>query len=255
MPINRPESRLSKNPYVTSAMYYPQDLGSESSEGYMLIDIRNGVVNKDKSLGVVGLPLPIELQAKYSTQYQEVDLGIEKEMSFLGTVLGGGRGDLSAELAHLATKVTDTFTAANAQASAERKLGMIVNNHMAKLFKGVDFRSFSFNFHLSARSKKESDYIQNIIHKLKFHASADFDSQSIKRHILYPDNFIISLHSPSSNYLFKIGTCALSDLQVDYHGSGQASYFKNTGAPVDVRLSLTFVELELITKKKIEEGY
>lgn len=259
MPISRPESKLAQNPYSTKKYYYPQDLGEVGSEPYMLFDIRDGVINKQNSLGIIGMYLPRELQVKYSTQYQEIDMGVVKDVARGAAVIGdawnlNGKEVLRDILGGVGNAL-DTTTALNATALNERMNGRIVNNHMAKLFKGVDFRVFQFNFHLAARNKKESDMIKNIEKAFKYHAMPEFSSDSLKRFMLYPDNFIISVHSPATNYLFRIGACALVDFQVDYAGSGQQAFFRSTGAPVDVRFSMTFAELDLITKQKILEGY
>jgi hypothetical protein len=71
----------------------------------------------------------------------------------------------------------------------------------------------------------------------------------------YPNTFDIFLLTPSSEYLFNIQRSVLVDMSVDYNGSGVASFFKGTGAPVDVRLTLQFKETELLTKSRIISGY
>jgi hypothetical protein len=68
----------------------------------------------------------------------------------------------------------------------------------------------------------------------------------------YPDEFIISFPKNES-FLFKIGTSVLTDFTVNYTPDG-GSYFHENGAPVSVSMSLSFTELDVITKDKIAQG-
>jgi hypothetical protein len=73
---------------------------------------------------------------------------------------------------------------------------------------------------------------------------------------LYPSEFEIAYYynNKENGYFNKIATCALTDLQVDYGGE-QFSSFSN-GAPTEINLTLSFRELELITKESIRSrGY
>jgi hypothetical protein len=122
---------------------------------------------------------------------------------------------------------------------------------MSLLFKGMDLRTFGFSFQMMARNKQETENIQNIIKtfKMAMHPGSEDGSA---RWLNYPDNFNIGLFSPANKYLFNFNTCVLTGMDVNYAGSGIPSFFTGTGAPVDLRMNLTFKELSIVTRDDIE---
>ena len=76
------------------------------------------------------------------------------------------------------------------------------------------------------------------------------------------DNFgdvELSFRIESFNYLFendyynKIATCVLTDCQVDYTPGGVRSF--DDGSPTQIKMSLSFMETQLLTKELIAQGY
>ena len=59
--------------------------------------------------------------------------------------------------------------------------------------------------------------------------------------------------SQENGYFHKFATCVLESMDVSY-GGDQFSSFRD-GSPTEINMSLTFRELEILTKKMIEEGY
>jgi hypothetical protein len=75
-----------------------------------------------------------------------------------------------------------------------------------------------------------------------------------KLFFIYPSEFEIRyfFKNDENHYFHKIGTCALTDMQVDYGGE-QFSSFED-GAPTEIGLSLTFRELEQVTTQGVQYG-
>ena len=59
--------------------------------------------------------------------------------------------------------------------------------------------------------------------------------------------------SKENDYYNKIATCVLQNVSVDYT-PGKVQSHAN-GAPVLIKMGLTFLETEMITKDHIERGY
>jgi len=75
-----------------------------------------------------------------------------------------------------------------------------------------------------------------------------------------PSEFEIHyLHFGKQNeYMNKISKCVCTSVDVDYGPEGEFKTFVEDGrgaAPVHYKLSLSFTELELMTKDKIYNGY
>ena len=121
------------------------------------------------------------------------------------------------------------------------------------LFTGIDFRSFSFKYKFMPKSKKESDQVQAIIQKFKFHMHPELSEN--KLFFIYPSEFEISyiLNGSHNTYLHKLKPCALETMDVTYGGE-QYSSFTN-GNPTEINMSLVFRELEILTKKQMDSGY
>lgn len=192
--------------------------------------------------------MPATLKVRYATQYEEISLDWDRFKAAVGGVWNSPKRSLGKVLANTASGVTG----ANFDQGFELANGITVNPHMALLFRGVNFREFQFDFQMMARNEAESNAIQNIIYQFKYHMHPALDANDPQRWLQYPENFTIEFFSPTEDYLFKINNCALQGMEVDYAGSGVPSFFTNTGAPVDIRMSLNFKELAIATKENIE---
>ena len=76
-----------------------------------------------------------------------------------------------------------------------------------------------------------------------------------KLFFIYPSEFQITYRFGSSEngYFHKFAPCALESMEVNYGGE-QFSSFAD-GYPTEVNMTLTFRELEIMTKKMIDKGY
>ena len=129
----------------------------------------------------------------------------------------------------------------------------VVNPQREQLFKAVGFRTFSFTYKFMPRSKTEQARVKNIIREFKFHMHPELSASGI--YYLYPSEFdIVYFYKGKENSHFnKISTCALTDMQVDYGGDTFSTF--DDGSPTEYTLTLTFTELETMTKERIDQGY
>ena len=157
----------------------------------------------------------------------------------IGSSLGSGLG------AFLAAKVGGVDTALQGALSRN---GVALNSHMAVLFDNVGFRTFQFNYKFTPRNQQESNELQRLISTFKY---AMYPSLPDKNRYLfqYPDEFEIEFAPSINTHLFKFKRCVLKDMSVNYNGDGVPRFFDETGAPVVVDISLTFLETEIMTKE------
>lgn len=262
-----PNKVLANNPFDAPTYTYPLDLGSVGQEPYIIFQIRDSVAKGAASKGTVALYMPPDLQVEYKAMYENFEMPIDQARAYTKMLATKGenngwvdaaKGALGDAARAGAAGVIDQMSSSNAQAYNERYNGRIVNPHMAVLFKGIEPRTFSFKFNMFAKNREESEQIRNIIHVFKYamHPSTQEPGDSLsKRYFFYPENFVIGLFSPEDRYLFKISTCALESMNVDYAGSAVPSFFSETGAPVHISMSLAFKELEVMTKSRISTGF
>jgi hypothetical protein len=159
----------------------------------------------------------------------------------LSTVIGGAIGGIAGAVAGEA--------AGQGLQGTLQTAGVARNPHLAVLFEGVDMRTHQFNYKLIPKNEGESATLQDIIKQFKLAMAPEFIESG--HFFNYPDEFDIEFSNTS--YLFKIGTSVLTDFQVNYTAQ-DGSLFHSNRAPVAVSISMTFQELDIITKKQIEAG-
>ena len=123
--------------------------------------------------------------------------------------------------------------------------GLAANNFSYQIFQGVGHRTFTYEFLMVPRDEKESVDIKRICDTFKYWAlpakSADFETLYFE----IPCMWDISYHKLGNeiDFLEKPRECFLTSVGVSYNENALV-HFHQDGSPGDVRLSLTFVEIE-----------
>ena len=226
----------------------------------------------------VAIYLPPNVQDNYTTTYQGTPLGM---LGFLAASAGGAmdayRNDdfegVARTLLGTATGVTTEVlknlgsSAVEALMSAEggyelgnKIFGRAANPYMEVLFSGPELRTFTYNFTFAPVSEEEQEEVKKIIHLFRFHQAPElrvdhnmFMGLPSEFDIHYMYQHEDGRKSSENDYYNKIATCVLQNVSVDYTPSGVKSHAN--GAPVLIKMSLTFLETEMITKDHIERGY
>ena len=139
-----------------------------------------------------------------------------------------------------------------------RSTGQILNNNLELLFSGVNLRSFPFTITFSPRSPRESDVVKAIIRSLKMSMAAkagEFNGSAQGIFLKSPDLFQLDYLKDGKNHPFlnRFKLCALTGMSVNYTNAGTyASY--NDGTPVNIRMNLTFKEINPIYHEDYLEG-
>jgi hypothetical protein len=194
---------------------------------------------------------------KYSMNYANKELG-----TLLGVLSGGvfegqsalgGASETGAALGASLAKLPGAFGAAYVASALSVSSGAALNPFKETVFESVDFRSFTFKYKFFPKNKKESNDVHDIINTFKFHMHPEMSSG--KLFFIYPSEFNITYYfgSAENGYFHKFATCVLESMDVSY-GGDQFSSFRD-GSPTEINMSLTFRELEILTKNMIEEGY
>jgi hypothetical protein len=209
--------------------------------------------NKQRLKDVITLHMQERPSVKYGVNYQNVDLGaiggFLGNISALDTAEGGAYA--LAEAARLPSVIPGIGSTPTNLLGVAAKVK--TNPFREVLFESVDYRTFNFRYKFFPKSAAEGINIKNIIDKFKFHMHPELSAN--KFFYIYPSEFEIRyMFNGAENKNFnKIGNCALVDMQVDYGGDRFSSF--NDGAPTEIDLSLTFRELELMTKEQVKNGY
>lgn len=210
---------------------------------------------QDTDLGILGGSTSIMSNVK------DVVVGREGQGAIMGRL--GAAGDLAKNLggaaAAFAVKNANDSIAGefgDAAGAFSAATGQAVNPFKAQLFKNMGFRTFSFDYVFLPKNKSEYDEVQKIIFTFKKYMHPTLGAE--KFFMGYPAEFNIEYQyreNGVNNNLFRISSCALTNMKVDYGGSDFMTFKGTNGAPSEINMSLAFTELEVLTAERIEAGY
>lgn len=135
--------------------------------------------------------------------------------------------------------------------------GKALNPQIEVIYQETGLRNFQFEFVLAARSKAEAGTIENIINQFRSAAAPSFaGGEDAGRYLIPPSEFDIEfgVFNGAIKTLPRISTCVLTNITTDFAPSGQFSMFTD-GQPMSIRMTLEFMETEIITKQRIEQGF
>ena len=217
----------------------------------------------------IALTVPNNFSARYNVSYS--DEGTAQQANLLG-VSAEIKSALDSKsisgLTKVATAALDAMGTPLALATGaaggdfmSKAAGLAANPKKEQIFKGVDFRTFSFEYTFAPRNEKESKEIADIIRLFKLHMHPEFkDSHGFL--FIYPSEFdIYYYHGETENMnLPRHTSCVLTDCNVNYTPNNQFSTFASAngtpgGAATQIQLSLTFKELAILTKDQILDGF
>jgi len=145
--------------------------------------------------------------------------------------------------------------------AAEMRDGVIFADRMELAFKGIGKRKFSFDFKMMPRSQAEADEIREIIYAFKFNMMPEYVGGTRGNQMKVPNTFDIQYmyQNAENNYLNKISTCFLENMDVTYGGDRYKTFDSSStdaGAPpVETSIKLQFQEIEMITRERVAEGF
>lgn len=176
----------------------------------------------------------------------------------------GGLSGASASLAmtKMATRLgKGAGISAEAGAAASLTGGVVVNPNVRALFKGVALREFSFQFKFIAKSQKEAEEVKRIIRRFRMYAYPEsIDVGGISAGYKFPHLFELDImYNTKDGQNVRIGNkmkkCYLKAISTTYNASSMA--FHPDGQPLEIDLSLNFIEERTLTRADIleEDGF
>ena len=222
---------------------------------------------------VISLYMPMQVSVKYGAKYTDTEMGvltsgavdIAEQMMDTGTLDKAKLESTAKEGGRAMEKAAYGMVGnlgpglGGLKEAVEMKKGVIQTDRMELAFKGIDKRTFSYEFKFIPRSQDEADEIKKIINAFKFNMLPEMPQGLQGRSMTVPNTFDISYmyQNAENNYLHKISTCFLENMDVKYGGSRYKTFDGNAdGAPpVETSMSLTFKEIELITRERAVEGF
>jgi len=223
----------------------------------------------------IAMYMPASVTTGHSAQYTDTEIGFmsrgainayekfsNQGMAAGLTEIGNMDQDLAKALQNLMLNTAGALPGfGGLKAAAEMRSGVVLSDRMELAFQGIDKRTFQYEFKMNPKSEDEAKEIRDIINAFKVNMLPEFEgSDSHGRALIVPNTFDIEYHwnGAENQFLHKISTCVLESMNVSYGGDKYKTHAGVSGdgaPPIDTTLSLTFKELELITREKASEGF
>jgi hypothetical protein len=233
----------------------------------------------------IALYMPDTLTASYSANYEEMSL--TSDLGPLLTTLraiGSSTGEsLKTSLQNLGNNestdpnVINAITGIMQQSGADlsglnvenigtilqRASGYALNPQLQMIYRGTRLRSFDLEFTFTPKSQSEANQVNNIIEAFRYYSSPTLSSgksgssnpSTDGMYLIPPSIFNLQffVKGEVSNYLPKYGDCILESVNVNHAPNGFA-VFDADGSMVQTQLSLSFIEMDILTRDKIDSG-
>lgn len=216
----------------------------------------------------ISLHIPNTLNIQYNVNYSDEDTAGFATAAEIGRVLGDTAraiidspakfskdtlnkiGQGAKDLGPAATALGLSAAPSAVGAAA----GLAPNPKKEQIFKNVDFRTFQFDYQFYPRDEKEAENVYNIINAFKLHMHPEYKDED-NFLFIYPSEFDIYYYTSTgeNKYIHRHTSCVLSNMIVNYTPNAQFTTFRN-GMPTQINLTLTFRELGIITKEKVQDG-
>jgi hypothetical protein len=235
----------------------------------------------------ISLYMPDTLTASYSANYEEMSLtsdlgpllttlraiGSSTSENLVSTLKGMGNNQstdpniINAITGVLQQSGTDLsgLNVENIGTILQRASGYALNPQLQMVYRGTGLRSFDLEFTFTPKSKEEAIQVNSIIDKFRYYASPTLSSgkagsittnASTQGMYLIPPsifNLQFFVNAQPSKYLPKYGDCILENVSVNHAPNG-FSVFEIDGTMVQTQLSLSFKEMDILTRDKIDSG-
>ena len=222
----------------------------------------------------ISLYMPPSLSVSYNVTYADQEIGTLAGMgmaaieAFKNAEGGSTTAKFSAAasaikpgakegLTNFINTTLDTL-APGARALQQINSGKVITPRMEMMFEGVGRRSFSFKFDFIPKSPEEAKSIERIIYTFKENMMPEYTGTS-RREMKIPNTFDISYmyENTQNKFINKISSCFLKDMDVQYGADRFTAYDPIDGSPPPQRssISLSFTEIETLSKDLIKEGF
>ena len=227
----------------------------------------------------IQLYLPISFQQNDSFSIAGTELGILGAGILAGTsntgslMSGIGQGISSGfgSIVDLAANNMSGLQAATVMSRLARKLpeevgsafniaaGVTVNPNLRSTFKGVNLREYAFQFKFLPKSDIEANEVEQIIRLFREYAYPEVISLGgVAAGYRFPDLFKIDVRvqmgeGGDTRVGNRIKDCYLRSVSTNYNPTSMT--FHTDGKPVEIDLSLSFVEETTLSRKDIKDGY
>jgi len=151
----------------------------------------------------------------------------------------------------------------------ERTTGAVINPYMVAAYKGpTDMREHKFTFKMMPQSVAESKTCAKIVQAFKkamlpSHSGGE-NTTAPSMLFGYPDEFTIDYYvngkklknsETKPNPMFNVGRSVLTACDLNYTTQDVPLFFDNSQYPVSISMALSFQEIGVMYREKVDQGF
>jgi len=230
---------------------------------------------------ILNLPMPRNIQHTHGITFSESDLGFYKQLDnsivsaandfqssikesdAAGIITAGGKTAIdmaNKSYNNLKTANGNDYLATFARAGTnfglssdiagliEQGAGRIFNPHTSMFFKGVNLRTFIFEWTLVPRSELEANTIRGIIRNVRKRALP----KTSGTYLTYPDLVKPRIKGKAIDKMAGYKTCHIESISINYTADGTSAFFKD-GYPVAINFALGLKEIQIFTSEDVDK--
>ena len=223
----------------------------------------------------IAMYMPASTQVTYAADYTESEISAAVSAAYNAYQgVRGGQGVIDTLIAQVpklkeqfaqnfirkAADAVDALGVSGARTAIEIATGEIVTDRMELAFKGVGRRAFQYTFKMIPRNSREAEEIRKIVFAFKANMLPEFTKGRNRNTMSIPNTFNIQYmyKGKENDYIHRVSECFLENVQVTYGGDRYKTFepHSNDGAPpVETTMTLSFKEIEIMSRERIFEGY
>jgi Tail-tube assembly protein len=290
---NAPLSSLHSNPFQTSTLIYPSNLGSSKKMHSVIFtiystqpasydqsqefSIKNTISNVVSHIeegsfndaGNIDEKTDLSFQPKRNTIVSSIALYMPDTVNFqyqasysnlslkdvAEEIAKGGASLLGSKASKFVSGIT-SIVDSGAVKLALSAGGYAINPQQQLLFDGIDFRTFQMAFTFTPRNQQEAQTVKNIIQQFRLNAAPLIQTGAAGALFIVPNSFVIEFKGPNgkNTYVNRVKESVLTNIDVNYSPNGIWSAHPD-GAPVQTVVTLDFKEIALIDQNAITAGF
>ena len=220
-----------------------------------------------KSKQSIALYMPSSITNKDGFQYSDIGMGKMRDIAglkdagvsmFVNPLSGkgfAGPGNAQTQETKMAFELGALEKVSDSAAALRMKsMGATINPRMEMLFKGVNFREFSFEFTFKPESFDEHETVVKIIKSFRKNSYPELSGGG--RFYIMPAEFDISyqFQGGPNKHVNKIKRCYCTSIDTDWTDGGGWRVLPD-GRPAHIKMSLSFKETKQVTSQDVEGGY
>jgi hypothetical protein len=134
--------------------------------------------------------------------------------------------------------------------------GYVFNPQQQLLFEGIDFRTYQMSFTFTPYSRDEAQQVKDIVNRFRQYTAPELAQGSGGMFFIPPAIFDITFmnNGAENTNIQRLRPSVIENIDVNYSPNGQWAAHQD-GTPVQTVLTLSFREMDLITRDLVEQGY